>query len=56
MKDNINNPGNLDNEKVSKNGGVPDAADEKGVDETMGKIPDLKETRKTQPVMSRIIY
>ena len=45
MKDNINNPENLDNEKVSKNGGVPDAADEKGVDETMGKIPDLKEKR-----------
>ena len=36
MKDNINNPENLDNEKVSKNGGVPDAADEKGGDETMG--------------------
>ena len=45
MKDNINNPENLDNEKVSKNGGVPDATDEKGVDETMGKIPDLKEKR-----------
>ena len=45
MKDNKNNPENLDDEKVSKVGGVPDAADDKGVDETMGKTPDLKEKR-----------
>ena len=45
MKENKNNPENLDNEKVSKIGGVPDAADNKGVDETMGKTPDLKEKR-----------
>ena len=45
MKENKNNPENLDNEKVSKVGGVPDATDDKGVDETMGKTPDLKEKR-----------
>ena len=45
MKENKNNPESLDNEKVSKVGGVPDAADDKGVDETMGKTPDLKDKR-----------
>ena len=42
MKDNINNPENLDNEKVSKNGGVPAAADEKGVDAPLGNIEEKK--------------
>ena len=37
MKENKNNPESLDNENVSKVGGVPDAADDKGVDETMGE-------------------
>ena len=37
MQNNKNNSENLDEEHVSKVGGVPDAADDKGVDETMGK-------------------
>ena len=37
MQDNKNNSENLDEEHVSKVGGVPDAADDKGVDETMGE-------------------
>lgn len=38
---NIKSPENLDEEHVSKVGGVPDAADDKGVDETMGKTPEV---------------
>lgn len=41
---NIKSPENLDEEHVSKVGGVPDAADDKGVDETMGKTPEVGTT------------
>ena len=40
-EENIKSPENLDEEHVSKVGGVPDAADDKGVDETMGKTPEV---------------